>query len=124
MRSPLPSQDTDPPPRQLVPDAQVRAELGGVSPMTLHRWDRDPSLGFPRPLIIHGRKYRLRQELEAFKTCLIEASASGAATTASPLDPRRRRAAGDTQAARREALRSAIVADEIKRLADRVGGRS
>jgi hypothetical protein len=107
----------DPPLRQLVPDAQVRAELGGVSPMTLHRWDRDPSLGFPRPLIIRGRKYRLRQELEAFKTCLIEASASGAATTPSPLDPRRRRA-------RREALRSAIVADEIKRLADRAGGRS
>lgn len=32
--------------------------------------------------------------------------------------------AGDTQAARREALRSAIVADEIKRLVDRAGGRS
>jgi hypothetical protein len=81
MRSPLPSQDTDPPPRQLVPDAQVRAELGGVSPMTLHRWDNDETLEFPRPVVVRQRKYRFRDELEAFKARLVAATASGAATT-------------------------------------------
>ena len=82
-----------PDPRQLVPDAQVRAELGGVSPMTLHRWDNDETLQFPRPVVIRGRKFRWRHEIEAFKSRLIEATARGEAATVAPLDPRRRRAA-------------------------------
>ena len=80
-----------PDPRQLVPDAQVRAELGGVSPMTLHRWDNDETLQFPRPVVIRGRKYRLRHELEAFKTRLIAEAASGAAKTYAPSHPTPRR---------------------------------
>ena len=52
-------------------------------------WDRDPSLGFPRTLIIRGRKCRLRHELEAFKTRSIAATASGGAATTAP-NPHRR----------------------------------
>lgn len=28
-----------------------------ISAMTLHRWIRNPLLGFPRPMIINGRRY-------------------------------------------------------------------
>jgi hypothetical protein len=52
--------------------------------------DRNPSLGFPRCLIIRGRKYRLRHELlQAFKTRSIAATASGGAATTAP-NPHRR----------------------------------
>jgi predicted DNA-binding transcriptional regulator AlpA len=69
----------------LVPDAQVRAELGGVSSMTIHRWDNDETLQFPRPIVIRGRKFRWRHEIEAFKSRLDQASDDGAARTrASP----------------------------------------
>jgi hypothetical protein len=37
---------------ELVPDRQVRREVGGVSDMTIWRWDHDPKmveLGWPRP---------------------------------------------------------------------------
>ena len=34
-------------PDQLVPDGQVRFELGGLSPMGLHRWENDPALKEP-----------------------------------------------------------------------------
>jgi hypothetical protein len=50
-----------------VPDAQVRAEFGNITPMTLHRWDHNPELGFPPPIDIAGRKYRSRRMLEEFK---------------------------------------------------------
>ena len=85
----------NPPLRQLVPDAQVRAELGGVSPMTIWRWDNDETLQFPRAVVIRGRKFRWRHEIEAFKTHLVAATATGAAATVAPLDLRRRRAAKD-----------------------------
>jgi hypothetical protein len=74
--------------RQLVPDATVRAEFG-VSSMTIFRWDADPTLGFPRAVVIRNKKYRFRDELEAFKANLVELTASGEATTIAPLDPRR-----------------------------------
>jgi predicted DNA-binding transcriptional regulator AlpA len=106
MRSPLPSQDTDPPPRQLVPDAQVRAELGGVSPMTLHRWDNDETLQFPRPLVIRGRKFRWRHEVEDFKSRLIEATTNGSATTVAPI-PHRRAAKSRMRCASARAAREA-----------------
>ena len=91
MRSPSPCQETDPPPRQPVPDAQVRAEFG-ISAMTLHRWDNDETLQFPRPVVIRGRKYRLRHELEAFKTRLISETAKP--YTPSHPTPRRAKAVG------------------------------
>src|SRR5262245_7968798 len=54
-------------PDTFVPDAQVRAEFGNITAMTLFRWDHNPELGFPPPIDIAGRKYRSRRMLEAFK---------------------------------------------------------
>jgi excisionase family DNA binding protein len=45
-----------------LPDRQV-ADFLGVTTMTIWRWDRDEKLGFPRPAVIHGRKYRNRNKL-------------------------------------------------------------
>jgi predicted DNA-binding transcriptional regulator AlpA len=54
----------------LVPDPQVEKEFG-VTSMTVWRWDNDPELGFPLPILIRGRKYRSRKELESFKQRLM-----------------------------------------------------
>jgi hypothetical protein len=58
----------------LVPDAVVAVELGGVSRMCIFRWDRDPrmmQLGFPARIMLNGRGYRSRQQLEKFKQNLM-----------------------------------------------------
>ena len=47
----------------LLPDPLV-AERYKVTPRTLHRWDRQPDLGFPPPLRINRRKYRRIYQLE------------------------------------------------------------
>jgi predicted DNA-binding transcriptional regulator AlpA len=39
----------------------------GVTEMTLWRWERDPLLEFPRPLIIKGKKFYDQAELEAWE---------------------------------------------------------
>jgi hypothetical protein len=51
--------------KRLLPDAKVR-ERYGVTPMTVWRWERDPTLGFPPATYIRGRKYRDEAELDAF----------------------------------------------------------
>ena len=51
--------------KRLVPDRKV-CERYGVTPMTLWRWDHDTALGFPKPVIIRKRKYRLESDLDAF----------------------------------------------------------
>jgi hypothetical protein len=48
-------------PRGLVSDTSVRRELGDLTRWALARWDNDPTVGFPPPITIHGRKYRDRQ---------------------------------------------------------------
>jgi hypothetical protein len=53
-------------PDSLVPDAQVCREFG-ITRMSLHRWDRDPTLGFPPAVTIRGRNFRSRAAIEAFK---------------------------------------------------------
>ncbi|SFK28625.1 hypothetical protein SAMN05444581_105117 [Methylocapsa palsarum] len=50
----------------LVPAAVVSAELGVVR-RTLARWVDYPNLNFPKPLLIQGRWYFRRVELEAWK---------------------------------------------------------
>jgi len=58
----------------LVPDPQVCAELGGISTMSLHRYDRDEEmikLGWPPPIRIKHRKYRMRRQFEQFKAALM-----------------------------------------------------
>jgi hypothetical protein len=57
--------------------AMVLLKAPAAKTSTRSGWDRDSSLGFPRCLIIRGRKYRLRHELESFKTRSIAATASG-----------------------------------------------
>jgi len=42
---------------RLISAATVRDLCGGVSDMSLHRWTRDPDLGFPQPIYICGRRY-------------------------------------------------------------------
>jgi len=73
---------------ELVPDVVVGREFG-VSPMTLFRRDADASLAFPKAVVIRGRKYRIRADLEAFKAGLIAAAASGDAKTSMPVRPHR-----------------------------------
>ena len=60
-------------PDELVPDPVVCREFN-ISAMTLWRWDRDPelaALGFPPPVTIRKRKFRVRKQLEAFKRTLL-----------------------------------------------------
>jgi hypothetical protein len=52
--------------QRLLPDRVVRQRLGNISPSTLFRWDRRPELGFPKPVVINGRKYRDEQQLADF----------------------------------------------------------
>jgi predicted DNA-binding transcriptional regulator AlpA len=49
-----------------VTSRQVRDELGGVSDMTLWRWENDPELGFPKPIRINRRRYWRAAEISAF----------------------------------------------------------
>jgi hypothetical protein len=50
----------------LLPDSAV-ARRYDVHLRSLARWDRNPTLGFPAPIQINGRKYRRRSELEEFE---------------------------------------------------------
>jgi hypothetical protein len=38
--------------KQYILAGMLRARLGGISAMTLYRWEKDPRLGFPTPLLI------------------------------------------------------------------------
>ena len=49
----------------LIDAASVRAEFGGKSPMTLHRWIKQGIL--PAPVKINGRNYWRRSEVTAIK---------------------------------------------------------
>jgi hypothetical protein len=60
MQNPLNDDD------RLIPDPDV-AKRYGRALMTLWRWDHDPSIGFPPPYRIDGRKYRRESELLAWE---------------------------------------------------------
>ena len=66
-----PLDDDEPPPAPpkrkpgLLPDRLV-AERYDVHVRTLGRWDKDPGLGFPKPVYIPGRRYRSGEELDQF----------------------------------------------------------
>jgi len=49
--------------RRLIPDPQVWKRYS-VTSMTGWRWDHNPALNFPKPVVINGRKYRYEDELE------------------------------------------------------------
>jgi predicted DNA-binding transcriptional regulator AlpA len=52
---------------EFVPSGQLRAELGGISDMTLWRWLKDPKLNFPQPVQIRNRRYWRRSEINGWK---------------------------------------------------------
>ena len=42
----------------LLTSKQVRARCGNVTTMCIWRWERDPKVGFPAPVVrINGRRY-------------------------------------------------------------------
>jgi predicted DNA-binding transcriptional regulator AlpA len=52
--------------KQYLTRKKVLERFGGISPMTLWRWEHDEKLGFPKPISINGRKFYDHDELEAF----------------------------------------------------------
>ena len=45
----------------------------GVSVMTLWRWERDESLGFPAPVRIGRTKFYIAEEVDAWEAALVAA---------------------------------------------------
>jgi len=62
-------------PDDLIPDRKV-AKRYDVTTRTLPRWDDNDELDFPRPIVINGRKYRRRSELEQWERSRAVARAS------------------------------------------------
>lgn len=54
-----------PPKRPLLTSKQVRDRYS-VCGRTIERWEQDPRLNFPRPLVIRRRKYFDPDDLDAF----------------------------------------------------------
>lgn len=53
--------------RQYITPKQIRARFGGISEMTLWRWEHDARLGFPKAVLINRRKYYDLAEIEAWE---------------------------------------------------------
>jgi predicted DNA-binding transcriptional regulator AlpA len=56
----------------------VCQRYGNKSDRTIARWERDPQLGFPKPIYINGRKYYDESELDAWDRAMAEKSRVGA----------------------------------------------
>jgi hypothetical protein len=41
----------------LITSRQLRARFGGISEMTVFRWERNPNLNFPKAVRINNRRY-------------------------------------------------------------------
>ena len=52
------------------------SERFGISPRTLDRWLHRPDLKFPRPLVIAGRRYFSRNEIQVWERVRAVASAA------------------------------------------------
>lgn len=53
--------------RQFITRTKLLERLGGISPMTLWRWEHDEKLGFPKGIEIRRRKYYDLLEIEAWE---------------------------------------------------------
>jgi excisionase family DNA binding protein len=53
------------------------ADYLGVTSMTIWRWERDPKLEFPAPTVIRGRKYRRRNDIDAWMRRMASGKANG-----------------------------------------------
>ena len=51
----------------LLTTPQLRARLGGISEMTVWRYERDTEINFPKPIRIKRRKYWRVREVEVFE---------------------------------------------------------
>ncbi|WP_019196488.1 helix-turn-helix transcriptional regulator [Afipia birgiae] len=52
--------------KRLMNSKNVRERLGGLSPMTIWRYQNDEKLGFPKPITIRNRNFWDADEIEAF----------------------------------------------------------
>ena len=52
--------------RTYLPGPQT-ARRYGVSNRTISRWEQDPNLGFPPPMIVNGHKFHPLDDLEAWE---------------------------------------------------------
>ena len=62
---------------RLLPDAVVAKRYSKCT-KTLRRWDQAPELGFPKPVMINGRRHRSLRELQEFERRVAARSAAGA----------------------------------------------
>jgi predicted DNA-binding transcriptional regulator AlpA len=53
--------------KQYIVRRKLRARFGGISDMTLWRWEHDRKLAFPRAIAINGRKYYDLAEIEEWE---------------------------------------------------------
>ncbi|MFG6508275.1 MULTISPECIES: helix-turn-helix transcriptional regulator [unclassified Sulfitobacter] len=51
---------------RLINSQDLREMFGGVSKMTLHRWQKDPKLNFPKPIFVSRRRFWRESELIEF----------------------------------------------------------
>lgn len=58
--------------------AKVRARYG-VSDMSLHRWEKDPTSRFPKPIRINGRRFWALDNLQAYERGLVVSKVTEAA---------------------------------------------
>jgi hypothetical protein len=54
------------PKKVLIPDVVVARKRYHVHPHTLRRWDKNPTLDFPPPVYVNGRRYREAEALDAW----------------------------------------------------------
>jgi predicted DNA-binding transcriptional regulator AlpA len=47
--------------------AKKLQERYACSPATIYRWTKDPKLSFPKPLVVHGRKYFDAEAIDAWE---------------------------------------------------------
>lgn len=53
---------------EFIPASAVRKRYGNAAESTLWRWERDPDLKFPKPVVLGGgRKYWRLTDLEAWE---------------------------------------------------------
>lgn len=53
--------------QQYLTARQVREHFGGISEMSLWRWENDPKLAFPKPIKINRLRYWKAADLSAFE---------------------------------------------------------
>ena len=66
----------------LISRPKVRKRWGNVSETSLWRWERDPAMNFPIPILIGHRKFYRLCDIEAFERSRVRTNAKRVATNA------------------------------------------